>query len=114
MILLLSPSAAPLVIRCRQKVRMLSRCRESISPTLRIGVRSDFFTQVSQRFMPLARHVEEKIWELRATGRDGIGRSLYVAASGKRLLILRSFIKKTQKTPRTEIEIAFKRLGEVE
>ena len=50
-ILLLSPSAAPFVIRCRQKVRMLSRCRESISPTLRIGVRSAFLTQVSQRFM---------------------------------------------------------------
>lgn len=64
--------------------------------------------------MPLARHVEGKIWELRATGRDGIGRSLYVAASGKRLLILRSFIKKTQKTPRAEIEIAAKRLGEVD
>jgi len=64
--------------------------------------------------MPLARHVEGKIWELRATGRDGIGRSRYVAASGKRLLILRSFIKKTQKTPRTEIETALKRLGEVD
>ena len=64
--------------------------------------------------MPLARHVEGKVWELRATGRDGIGRSLYVAASGQRLLILRSFIKKTQKTPRMEIEIALKRLSEVE
>lgn len=64
--------------------------------------------------MPLARHVEGKVWELRATGRDGIGRSLYVAASGRRLLILRSFIKKTQKTPRMEIEIALKRLSEVE
>ena len=28
-------------------------CREIISPTLRIGVRSDFLTQVSQRFMPV-------------------------------------------------------------
>lgn len=64
--------------------------------------------------MPLARHVEGKVWELRATGRDGIGRSLYVAAPGRRLLILRSFIKKTQKTPRMEIEIALKRLSEVE
>ena len=64
--------------------------------------------------MPLVRHVEGKIWELRATGRDGIGRSLYVAASGKRLLILRTFIKKTQKTPRAEIETALKRLGEVD
>jgi phage-related protein len=64
--------------------------------------------------MPLARHVEGKIWELRASGRAGIGRSLYVAATGRRVVILRTFIKKTQKTPRAEIEIARKRLGEVE
>lgn len=63
--------------------------------------------------MPLARHVESKIWEFRVTGRDGIGRSLYIATSGRRVVILRTFIKKTQKTPRAEIEIAFKRLGEV-
>lgn len=63
--------------------------------------------------MPLARHVEGKIWELRATGRDGIGRSLYIAAAGRRVVILRTFIKKTQKTPRAEIETALKRLSEV-
>jgi hypothetical protein len=36
------------------------------------------------------------------------------ASTWPRLLILRSFIKKTQKTPRMEIEIALKRLSEVE
>jgi len=68
---------------------------------------------LSALMMPLARPVHDKIWELRASGRDGIARSLYVTASVKRLIILRTFVKKTQKTPTTEIALARKRLGEV-
>jgi len=64
--------------------------------------------------MPMARPVEGKIWELRATGRDGIARSLYVTATGQRLVILRTFTKKTQKTPRQEIQIALRRLEEID
>jgi phage-related protein len=64
--------------------------------------------------MPLARPVEGKIWELRASGRDGIARSMYITASGRRMVILRTFFKKTQKTPRQEIEVALKRLKGVE
>jgi phage-related protein len=64
--------------------------------------------------MPLARVVEGRIWEFRVSGRDGIARSLYAAASGQTLLVLRTFIKKTPKTPRREIEIAKRRLLEDE
>lgn len=64
--------------------------------------------------MPLARPVDGRIWEFRVTGRDGIARSLYAAASGRTLLVLRTFVKKTQKTPRAEIEIAKRRLAEDE
>lgn len=64
--------------------------------------------------MPLARPVSGKLWELRASGRDGIARSLYVTASERRLVVLRTFVKKTQKTPRSEIELALKRLKEIE
>jgi len=60
--------------------------------------------------MPLARPVDGRIWEFRVTGRDGIARSLYAAASGQTLLVLRTFIKKTPKTPRGEIDIARRRL----
>jgi phage-related protein len=62
---------------------------------------------------PYVKHVEGKIWEMRMIGRDGIARSLYVTAVNRRLLALRTFIKKTQKTPRHEIEIALKRAKEV-
>jgi phage-related protein len=64
--------------------------------------------------MPLARPVEGRIWEFRVTGRDGIARSLYAAASGRTLLVLRTFVKKTQKTPHAEIEMAKRRLAEDE
>lgn len=62
---------------------------------------------------PYSKHIEGKIWELRLIGKNGIARSLYVTASGKRVVVLRTFIKKTQKTPRSEIEYALKRAREI-
>src|SRR6185437_2634263 len=55
------------------------------------------------------RHLEGKLWELRMTGRDGIARAIYVTATGRRVVVVRAFIKKTQKTPRHEFEIARQR-----
>ena len=46
-------------------------------------------------------------------GADGIARALYVTARGKRVIVVRVFVKKTQKTPRQEIELALKRAKEV-
>lgn len=62
---------------------------------------------------PHVKHLDGKLWEIRMKGRDGIARSIYVAASGKRVVILRTFIKKTQETPRREIELATARLKEL-
>jgi len=58
-------------------------------------------------------HLEGKLWELRITGRDGISRAIYVTATGRRVVILRAFIKKTQKTPPRELELARQRAKEV-
>jgi phage-related protein len=62
---------------------------------------------------PHIRHLEGKLWELRLTGRDGIARALYVVAIGRRVVVVRAFVKKTQKTPRAEIELAVRRAKEV-
>lgn len=59
------------------------------------------------------KHLEDKLWELRITGRDGISRAIYVTASGRRVVILRVFIKKTQRTPQGELELARQRAKEV-
>ncbi len=64
--------------------------------------------------MPYVRHVQGKLWEMRGKGKDGIARSLYVAVTGKRVVIVRSFVKKTQQTPADEIKLALKRAKEAE
>ena len=45
--------------------------------------------------------------------KDGISRALYVTATHKRVVVVRVFIKKTQKTPRREIALALERAKEV-
>jgi phage-related protein len=63
--------------------------------------------------MPYVRHIQGKIWEMRAKGRSGISRALYVAVIGRRIVILRVFVKKTPQTPPTEIALALVRLKEI-
>jgi phage-related protein len=62
---------------------------------------------------PYVKHLEDKLWEMRLIGRGGIARSIYVTAMGQRLFVLRTFVKKTQKTPARELEIARQRAKEV-
>jgi phage-related protein len=48
--------------------------------------------------------------ELRCKGQEGIGRAFYCTLIGREIVILHSFIKKTQETPDSEMKIARKRL----
>ncbi len=59
------------------------------------------------------KHIEGKLWKLRVAGRDGISRAIYLTASGQRVVILRAFVKKTQRTPPRELELARQRAKEV-
>ena len=63
---------------------------------------------------PYVKHLEGKLWEMRMKGRDGIARAAYVTATGYRVVVVHVFVKKTQKTPRREIETALRRAKEVE
>jgi phage-related protein len=62
---------------------------------------------------PHVKHLIGRLWEMRLKGRDGISRALYVTATGRRVVVVRAFIKKTQTTPRNELELAMKRAKEV-
>ena len=62
---------------------------------------------------PHVRHLTGLLWEIRLSGRDGIARALYVTATGRRVVVVRAFVKKTKRTPRREIEVALQRAGEV-
>ncbi len=58
---------------------------------------------------PHIKHLDGPVWEMRLRGRSGISRALYVVATGRRAVIVRVFVKKTQKTPRHEIDLALSR-----
>lgn len=53
------------------------------------------------------------LFEIRAKGKEGIGRSLFCTMKGNEVVILHSFIKKTQKTPQQALALARKRMKEV-
>ncbi len=89
------------------------RCR--MTCRARLGRLTELFRTLGFHALPRdsVKHLEGPLWELRVNGRDGISRAIYVTASGQRVVILRAFVKKTQKTPLRELEIARQRAKEV-
>lgn len=64
--------------------------------------------------MPHTEALGGGLFEIRAKGREGIGRAFYCALKGQRLVILHEFIKKSQKTPKRELRLARKRMKEID
>ena len=63
---------------------------------------------------PHVRHLRDKLWEMRFSGREGIGRAIYVTAVGRRVVVIHAFVKKTQKAPNGALELAEKRMKELD
>ena len=53
------------------------------------------------------------LFEIRAKAKEGIGRSLFCYMKGEHVYILHAFVKKSQKTPRKELDLARHRQREV-
>ena len=62
---------------------------------------------------PHVRHIWGQLWEIRLKRKAGIARALYVTAKEQRAVIVRAFIKKTEKTPTGEIDLALQRAKEL-
>ena len=63
-----------------------------------------------QAHAPLVRKIEGQIWELREESRTNIFRILYFFFTGRRIILLHGFSKKTDKLPRKELKVAQERL----
>lgn len=63
--------------------------------------------------LPHSRAMGGGLFELRCKGPEGAGRAFYCAIQGRQIVILHSFVKKTQQTPERELVTARKRLKEV-
>ena len=57
-------------------------------------------------WMPLSESLEDGIFELRAKSGTNISRVMYFFIIGNRAVLTHGFIKKTQKTPRRELQRA--------
>lgn len=55
---------------------------------------------------PYSKHLEDGIFEVRGKVGSDISRVLYFFYYGGRIILTNGFIKKTQKTPRNELEKA--------
>ena len=64
--------------------------------------------------MPHSRAMGGGLFELRARGREGMGRAFYCFVFGQRVVVLHAFVKKTQETPERELRIARRRMKEVQ
>jgi phage-related protein len=61
---------------------------------------------------PLVRQLEGDLWELREESRTNIYRIIYFFFTGRRIVFVHAFQKKSEKTPPREIELAKRRYGE--
>ncbi len=62
---------------------------------------------------PHTKSMKEGLLELRLKGAEGIARVFYCTQVGRRIVMLHSFVKKTNRTPPRELEIALNRMKEV-
>ncbi|MBI2334488.1 type II toxin-antitoxin system RelE/ParE family toxin [Candidatus Daviesbacteria bacterium] len=60
---------------------------------------------------PLSKYLEPGLWELRVKSGTDILRIVYTFQKGRIIILLHLFVKKKQKTPADELNIARKRLS---
>ena len=62
---------------------------------------------------PHVRHLDGKLWELRVRAEGSAVRGIYVTATGRRVVVLHVFMKKSRKTPQRALTTARRRMKKV-
>ncbi len=63
--------------------------------------------------MPHTKALGKGLFEIRAKAEEGIGRVFYCTLVGERIVMLHTFVKKTQATPNKDLRIARRRMKEI-
>lgn len=87
--------------------------RHSLAKVYTILCRLKDYGMSAQR-MPHMRHLQDGLWEVRAIAADGSIRIFYCWVSTSNFVLLHMFKKKSQETPKHELEKALKRMKEVQ
>jgi phage-related protein len=84
------------------------------------GIRSDYARLIDLLIergpvlrLPHCRLLGGGLFEIRASGQEGIGRALYCFCPGQRVVVLHVFIKRTGKIPMADMRLARRRMKEV-
>ena len=64
--------------------------------------------------MPHSRAMGGGLFELRPRGREGVARAMYCYSTGRRVVMLHAFVKKTRVTPGRALDVARRRMKEVD
>ena len=86
-----------------------------------VGIRA-YYARITERMilfgpnlgMPFTRSMGDGLFEIRARGKEGIGRAFFCTIVNRRIVILHVYIKKSQKTPLRELRTARKRMIDVQ
>ena len=63
--------------------------------------------------LPHTKAIDNGLFELRVKSKEGIARVFFCTKVGKKIIMLHSYVKKSQKTPKKELKIATSRMSEV-
>lgn len=63
--------------------------------------------------LPHTKAIDKGLFELRVKSKEGIARVFFCTKIGKKIIMLHSYIKKSQKIPKRELKIAISRMQEV-
>jgi len=63
--------------------------------------------------MPHTRAMGQGLFELRLKAAEGIARVFYCTVIDRQIVMLHQFVKKTEKTPARELELARRRMKEL-
>ncbi len=86
-----------------------------------VGIRA-YYAKITERMcifgpnlgMPFTRSMGQGLFEIRAKGKEGIGRAFFCTLMEHKIIILHAYIKKSEKTPQRELEVARRRLAELQ
>ncbi len=86
-----------------------------------VGIRA-FYARLAERMrvfgpnlgLPFTRSMGQGLFEIRARGKEGIGRAFFCTVVKRKIVILHAYIKKSQRTPARELEVARRRLADVQ
>ena len=62
---------------------------------------------------PITKPLKNGLFEIRVKAKEGIARAFFCYYHKNEIVVLHGFIKKTNKTPKKELEIALKRMKEL-